>query len=97
MLFDKRASFFLNTSLFQGENRSLFEENLVRRMRIIAAPPAPAVKTPLSNPAEIGRVRNTVGSPRAMSIAHRGFASISGPSTKASTSGAGSKSCLTNQ
>jgi hypothetical protein len=46
MLFDKRASFFLNTSLFQGENRSLFEENLVRRMRIIAAPPAPAVKTP---------------------------------------------------
>src|SRR5215475_12071796 len=33
----------------------------------------------------------------AINVARRKFSSISGPSTKASTSGAGSKSCLTNQ
>ena len=51
----------------------------------------------LSKTAEIGRVKNTVTSPRAISMARRRFSSISGPSTKPSSKGAGSKSCLTNQ
>ena len=51
----------------------------------------------LSKTAEIGRVKNTVASPRAINMARRRFSSISGPSTKPSSKGAGSKSCLTNQ
>ena len=50
-----------------------------------------------SRPAEIGRVRNTVASPRAISMARRRFSSISGPSTKPRIIGAGSKSCFTSQ
>ena len=50
-----------------------------------------------SSVAEIGRVRNTVASPRAISMARRRFSSISGPSTKPRIIGAGSKSCLTSQ
>ena len=42
-----------------------------------------------------GRVKNTVGSPRESSNARRRFSSIIGPSTKPSSSGAGSHSSLT--
>ena len=51
----------------------------------------------VSKTPEIGRVKNTVTSPRAISMARRRFSSVSGPSTKPSSMGAGSKSCLTNQ
>ena len=44
----------------------------------------------ISIAAEIGRVRNIVGSPRDRSIARRRFSSIIGPSTNPSRSGAGS-------
>jgi hypothetical protein len=43
-----------------------------------------------------GWVTNTVGSPRLMIIARRRFSSSIGPSTKPSSSGAGSKSSLTS-
>src|SRR3954447_14439173 len=49
------------------------------------------------SPADSGRVRNTVQSPREISSARRRFSSISGPSTIPSSSGAGSKSCLISQ
>src|SRR6201999_875233 len=50
-----------------------------------------------SSTPEIGRGRKVVGSPRAISMARRRFSSISGPSTKPSSIGAGSKSVFTSQ
>src|SRR5262245_15912135 len=83
----------------EAERRSNYSTNTSsRRLRIIgkaaitSRPAAKAISTP-----EIGRVMKTVASPRAISIARRKFSSISGPSTNASTSGAGSKSCLVSQ
>src|SRR5262245_32014936 len=73
-------------------NTSSRRLRIIGRAAIMSRPAAIAI-----NVAEIGRVRNTVASPRAINIARRKFSSISGPSTKASTRGAGSKSCLTIQ
>ena len=48
-----------------------------------------------SKVAEIGRVRNTVASPRAISMARRRFSSISGPRMKPRIIGAGSQPSFT--
>ena len=94
----KPATSRLCIRILSGTRAGYSTNTSSRLLRIIgrAAITSNAVATAIS-PAEIGRVRNTVASPRAINMARRRFSSINGPSTKASTSGAGSNSCLFSQ
>ena len=75
-----------------GRTSSSSANTTSRRLRIVGRTATTSAATARArSAAEIGRVRNTDGSPREMMSARRRFSSSSGPRTKPSSSGAGSQ------